>query len=155
MTTNLYARAIEGSKRVRFDIERDVIRGRTFDFTRKFLPDGISKLDRIGFLNADDRRLLGQIQGRTYANMFGLVERFIAAKVLEVSKEHWFGDQVALESLVRFTDEEIKHQVMFRRIEALIAEGMPAGYRFAPDPNAVAQLVLSKSGHIDLLEGPI
>ena len=145
MTTNLYARAIEGSKRVRFDIERDVIRGRTFDFTRKFLPDGISKLDRIGFLNAEDRRLLGQIQGRTYANMFGLVERFIAAKVLDVSKEHWFGDQVALESLVRFTDEEIKHQVMFRRIEALIAEGMPAGYRFAPDPNAVAQLVLSKS----------
>jgi hypothetical protein len=144
-TTERYARAIEGSKRVRFDIERDVIRGRTFDFTRKFLPDGISKLDRLGFLNAEDRRLLGQIQGRTYANMFGLVERFIAAKVLDVSKEHWFGDQVALESLVRFTDEEIKHQMMFRRIEALISEGMPAGYRFAPDPNAVAQLVLSKS----------
>lgn len=144
-TTERYARAIEGSKRVRFDIERDVIRGRTFDFTRKFLPDGISKLDRVGFLNSEDRRLLGQIQGRTYANMFGLVERFIAAKVLDVSKEHWFGDQVALESLVRFTDEEIKHQMMFRRIEALIAEGMPAGYRFAPDPNAVAQLVLSKS----------
>jgi hypothetical protein len=143
--TNRYARVIEASKRIRWDIERDVIRGRNFDYTRKFLPDGISKLDRLGFLNADDRRLLGQIQGRTYANMFGLVERFIAAKVLEVSRDHWLGDQSALEALVRFSDEEIKHQELFRRIEAMIAEGMPAGYRFAPDPNAVAQLVLSKS----------
>ena len=144
-STERYARTVEASKRVRFDIDRDVIRGRNFDFTRKFLPDGLSKLDRLGFLGADDRRLLGQIQGRTYANIFGLVERFIAAKVLEVSREHWFGDQTALEALVRFSDEEIKHQEMFRRIEALIAEGMPAGYRFAPDPNAVARLVLSKS----------
>jgi hypothetical protein len=143
--TQRYARCIEASKRVRFDIDRDVIRGRSFDFTRKFLPDGLSKLDRLGFLGADDRRLLGQIQGRTYANIFGLVERFIAAKVLEVSRDHWFGDQSALEALVRFSDEEIKHQEMFRRIEAMIAEGMPPGYRFAPEPNAVAQLVLSKS----------
>ena len=143
--TERYARCIEASKRVRWEIERDVIRGRNFDFARKFLPDGISKLDRLGFLNAEDRRLLGQIQGRTYANMFGLVERYIGAKILEVSRDHWFGDQVALEALVRFTDEELKHQELFRRIEALVAEGMPAGYRFAPDPNAVAQLVLSKS----------
>ena len=143
--TERYARAIEASKRIRWDIERDVIRGRNFDFARKFLPDGISKLDRLGFLGADDRRLLGQIQGRTYANMFGLVERFIGAKVLEISREHWLGDQVALEALVRFTDEELKHQELFRRIEALVAEGMPAGYRFAPQPNEVAGLVLSKS----------
>jgi hypothetical protein len=143
--TERYARTIEASKRIRWDIERDVIRGRNFDFARKFLPDGISKLDRLGFLGADDRRLLGQIQGRTYANMFGLVERYIGAKILEVSKDHWFGDQVALEALVRFTDEELKHQELFRRIEALVAEGMPAGYRFAPQPNEVAKLVLSKS----------
>ena len=143
--TQRYARCIEASKRIRWDIERDVIRGRNFDFARKFLPEGISKLDRLGFLNADDRRLLGQIQGRTYANMFGLVERFIGAKVLEVSRGHWLGDQVALEALVRFTDEELKHQELFRRIEVLVAEGMPAGYRFAPNPNEVAQLVLSKS----------
>jgi hypothetical protein len=143
--TQRYARTIEASKRMRFDIDRDVIRGRSFDFTRKFLPDGLSKLDRLGFLGAADRRLLGQIQGRTYANIFGLVERFIAAKVLEVSRDHALGDQTAFEALVRFSDEEIKHQEMFRRIEAMIAEGMPAGYRFAPEPNAVAQLVLSKS----------
>jgi hypothetical protein len=143
--TGRYAKCIEISKRVRFDIDRDVIRGRQFDFSRKFLPDGISKVHELDFLDSAGRRLLSQIQGRTYANMFGLVERFIAPKMLDVSREHWLGDQVKLEALVRFSDEELKHQELFRRIEALVAAGMPEGYRFLPQPNEVAAVVLEKS----------
>jgi hypothetical protein len=143
--TRRYAKSVAASKRVRFDIDRDVIRGRKFDFSQKFLPDGLSKVDGLGFLSAAEQRLLSQIQGRSYANIFGLVERFIAAKVLEVSREYWLGDQTALEALVRFADEEIKHQEMFRRIERMAAEEMPEGYTFLPDPNAVAAVVLGKS----------
>ena len=143
--TSRYARCIANSRRIRWDIDRDVIRGRRFDFTKRFLPDELSKVDGLDFLDAGERRLLSQIQGRTYANIFGLVERFIAAKVLDVSREHSLGDQNALEALVRFGDEEIKHQELFRRVERLCAEGMPAGYTFVPEPNAVASAVLSKS----------
>jgi hypothetical protein len=143
--TDRYARCVEISKRIRWDIDADVIRGRKFDFGQKFLPDALSKVDQIEFLNSDQKKLLSQVQGRTYANIFGLVERFISAKILEVSRDHWFGDQVALESLVRFTDEELKHQELFRRIEKLCAKGMPEGYSFKPDPNEVAAVVLSKS----------
>jgi hypothetical protein len=143
--TERYAKCIDVSKRVRWDIDRDVIRGRRFDFSRKFLPDTISKVQELDFLAADERRLLSQIQGRTYANMFGLVERFISAKMLEVSHDQWAGDQTRLEALVRFTDEELKHQELFRRIESMTAEGMPAGYHFAPQPNDVASVVLGKS----------
>src|SRR4029453_5221506 len=127
-----YAKAVEVSKRIRWDIDRDVIRGRRFDFTKRFLPNGLSKVDRLAFLDGNDQRLLSQIQGRTYANIFGLVERFIAAKVLDVSREHWLGDQNALEALVRFGDEEIKHQELFPRIERMCAGGMPGGYTFLP-----------------------
>ena len=67
-----YAKCIEVSKRVRWDIDNDVIRGREFDFSQKFLPDGISKVDQLDLLSDEDKRLLSQIQGRTYANMFGL-----------------------------------------------------------------------------------
>ena len=140
-----YAKCIEVSKRVRFEIDRDVIRGRAFDFSKKFLPDGLSKIDRLDFLGAAEKRLVSQIQGRTYANMFGLVERFIAPKVTQISGAHWLGDQTAFEALVRFTDEELKHQELFRRIERMVAQGMPGGYTFLPQPNDVAQAVLSKS----------
>jgi hypothetical protein len=140
-----YTRCIEASKRVRWDVDADVIRGRTFDAGQKFLPDGLSKVDALDFLSADERRFLSQIQGRTYANMFGLVERFIAAKVMEVSRDHWLGDQVKLEALVRFTDEELRHQELFRRVERLIAVSMPPGYGFAPEPDPVASVVLGKS----------
>jgi len=140
-----YAKCIEVSKRIRWDIDRDVLRGRRFDFKHKFLPDALSKVGRLDFLTADDKRFLSQIQGRTYANMFGLVERFIAAKVLDVGREHALGDQIALQALVRMGDEEIKHQELFRRIELMCAEGMPAGYTFVPEPNPVASAVLSKS----------
>jgi hypothetical protein len=140
-----YAKCVEVSKRIRWDIDEDLIRGRQFDFGQTFLPDGLSLIHELDFLDRDEQRLVSQVQGRSYANIFGLVERFINAKVLEVSRDHWLGDQTALEALIRFSDEELKHQEMFRRVEGMIAEGMPEGYSFLPDPNEVASAVLSKS----------
>jgi hypothetical protein len=140
-----YARMVTASKRVRWDIDADVIRGRHFDYSCKFLPDALSKVDALTFLTEDERRRLSHVQGRTYAYIFGLVERFIAAKVLEQSGQHWLGDQHALEALIRFSDEELKHQELFRRIETMIDADMPAGYTMVADPNAVASSVLGKS----------
>jgi hypothetical protein len=140
-----YAKCVEVSKRIRWDIERDVIRGRSFDVSKKFLPDGLSMAPSLEFVGRDEKRLFSQVQGRTYANIFGLVERYIGAKILEISRDYWLGDQVALEALVRFTDEELKHQELFRRVEAMVARDLPAGYTFLPQPNDVAQAVLSKS----------
>ena len=87
---------------------------------------------------------MSQVQGRTYANIFGLVERFINAKVLELGRDHALGDQEAVEALVRFSDEELKHQALFRRVEAMVGEVLPDGYRFDIDPDAVARVVLGK-----------
>jgi hypothetical protein len=143
--TDRYARCISTSKRVRWDIDEDVIRGRRFDRSQKYLPGGLSLLSEFTTLTSDEKRFVSQIQGRTYARIFGLVERFITAKVLEVSQDHSLGDQSALEALVRMSDEELKHQVLFRRIDELIGETLPAGYRFDVDPDAVAGVVLGKS----------
>jgi hypothetical protein len=140
-----YSRCISASRRVSWDIELDVIAGRSFDMSHKYLPDGLSLVQKFVTLSDDEKRFVSQIQGRTYANVFGLVERFINAKVLEVSRDYWLGDQIALEALVRFSDEELKHQALFRRIDGMVAETMPAGYRFDVDPNAVASVVLGKS----------
>ena len=140
-----YAKVIDISKRVRWEIERDVIRGRRFDYGKTFLPAGLSLVDELPFLGAADKRLLSQVQGRTYAYIFGLVERFIAAKVMDLGRAHAFGDQVAFEAMVRMTDEEVKHQELFRQLEAMMAADMPAGYGMTADANGVAQAVLGAS----------
>ena len=154
-----YAACLEASRRIGWDAERDVIRGRRFDDTMRLLPTGLSCIGRFDFLNADEKRVLDHIQGRTYANMVGLCERFIGAKMLELSRDHWFGDQTALEALVRFAGEELKHQALFRRVDQLIAEMMAPGYVFIPDPDHVARTAMSASTwallaftcHIELL----
>ena len=92
--TDRYARAVAASKRVRWSIEEDVIRNRTFDTRHKFLPDSLSKVKELAFLSDGEQRYLSQIQGRTYANMFGLVERLHQRK----------GARDQLRSLVRRSD---------------------------------------------------
>jgi hypothetical protein len=139
-----YVRCIQSSKRVYWDIDEDVIRGRRFDVAHKFLPDGLSLADAFTTLSPDERRFVSQIQGRTYANIFGLVERFINAKILELGRDHALGDQEAVEALVRFSAEELKHQALFRRIDAMVSEVLPDGYRFDVDPNEVGRTVLAK-----------
>ena len=143
--TARYTQIVKLSKKAEWQIDRDLLQGRTFDFSRKFLPDGLSRIDRLSFLSANEARLLSQVQGRTYAYIFGLVERFISAKMLDLARTHAFGNQLALEALVRFSNDEIKHQELFRRIETMIGAQLPAGYRQIAEPNDVARAVLAAS----------
>ncbi|WP_019580151.1 MULTISPECIES: diiron oxygenase [Pseudomonas] len=140
-----YAQMVRSSKKAEWQIDRDLLQDRSFDFSRKFLPDGLSQIDRLTFLVEAEARLLSQIQGRTYAYIFGLVERFISAKMLDQGRAHVFDDQLALEALVRFSNDEIKHQELFRRMETMIGSQLPAGYRQVADPNDVARAVLAAS----------
>lgn len=142
---NAYARCLTHSRKINWDIDRDVIRFRTLDSTQKFLPDSLSKVHELPFLDAQEQIFLSQIQGRTYAYIFGLSERFINSKVLEMSMQHSLGDQTALMALLQFSVEEMKHQELFDRIEVLAAAALPAGYQMTADANEVARAVLSKS----------
>jgi hypothetical protein len=143
--TARYAQIVRSSKKTEWQIDRDLLQDRSFDFSRKFLPDGLSQINRLTFLAATEARLLSQIQGRTYAYIFGLVERFISAKMLDQGRAHVFDNQLALEALVRFSNDEIKHQELFRRMETMMGSQLPTGYRQVADPNDVARAVLAAS----------
>jgi len=122
--------------------DRETAQACEVNLAKGLLPAGLSRIERLSFLDAAEKRLVSQVQGRTYANIFGLVERFIAAKVRDV--DHQASDQIALDALARL-GEELKHQQMFRRIEHMAAAGMAEGYVFLPDADAAASMVLGKS----------
>src|SRR5215510_7203032 len=58
LASERYARCVQTSKRVRWEIEEDVIRGRRFDAAHKFLPDGLSLADAFTTLSPDHGCLL-------------------------------------------------------------------------------------------------
>ena len=58
-----YARCVQTSKRVSWDIDEDVIRGRRFDAAHKLLPDGLSLANAFTTLSRDEKRFVSQIQG--------------------------------------------------------------------------------------------
>ena len=128
-----------------WEVERDVIRGRTFDRTAKFMPDGLSQAVRLEFLDSRERVLLSQVQGRTYANVLGMLEKCVGANMLELSRSQLLGDEASLEALVQCTQDEIKHQQLFSRIDLMMAGAMPRGYRFRTRPNDFTWLVLGRS----------
>lgn len=140
-----YRKCLHNAQKVTWDIDADVIRFRQLDTCSKFLPDSLSLVTQLSFLNAPQQQLLSQVQGRTYAYLFGLIERCINAKMLELGRAHCLGDQIAVAALLKFVQEELKHQELFRRIEKLAAVALPAGYRMTTDPDAAAAAMLRKS----------
>jgi hypothetical protein len=88
--------------------------GDVADVAHKFLPDGLSPGSPTT-PSADEKRFVSQIQGRTTPISLGWSS---VAKVLELSQDHWFGDQAALEALVG-SATGAEHQALFRRIDAM------------------------------------
>lgn len=41
-----YAQLVRSSKKAEWQIDRDLLQDRRFDFSRKFLPDGLSQIGR-------------------------------------------------------------------------------------------------------------
>jgi hypothetical protein len=140
-----YGKCLHNAQKVTWDIDADVIRFRQLDTDSKYLPDSLSLVTQLPFLSAGQQRFLSQVQGRTYAYLFGLIERCINAKVLELGRAHCLSDQSAVAALLKFVQEELKHQELFRRIEKLADLALPPGYRMTTDPNSAAAAILTKS----------
>jgi hypothetical protein len=92
--------------------------GHGFDAAGKFMPDGLALIGGFDFLSQGERHLISRIQGRSYVNMLGLL---------------------------RFTGADQERQALLRRMDAMMAACMPAGYRFVPEPVVVAGMIQRRS----------
>jgi hypothetical protein len=141
---------LENSKRVAWR-EDDVLNGRRFDLSKRFLPNRLSGVDGISCLNEEEKRKLNQIMGNAYCHIFAFVEEFIVPTVTEEVLRDPYGDEVRQRSLVRFSEEELKHQELFRRSMALFNEQFGLIPQLIPGREEVAAVVRSKSNLAVLL----
>lgn len=123
----------------------DCFQGRTFDSNKRFLPDRISGVDNIKCLNEDEKLKLNQIRGYSYCHIFAFVEEFIIPMVMDHARRDVYGDETRLRYLLRFAEEETKHQDMLNRAMEKIETGLGKSCGAISGREAVAEVVLGKS----------
>jgi hypothetical protein len=139
-----YQDALANSKKVAWT-EDDVLSGRSFDLTKRFLPNSLSGVDGITSLNDAEKLKLNQIMGNAYLHIFAFVEEFIVPTVVGEAMDDPYGDEVRQRSLMRFSEEELKHQELFRRSIQMFNEQFGADPELIPGREEVAQVVRGKS----------
>jgi hypothetical protein len=139
-----YAECLDNSVKSVWSVD-DCFQGRDFDFAKRFLPDRIAGVDAIGCLNEAEKLKLNQIRGNSYCHIFAFVEEYIIALVLDHAREGVYGDETRLRYLLRFAEEETKHQDMLKRAMAQIEAGLGVSCGVIPGREDVAEVVLGKS----------
>jgi len=139
-----YDAGLQGSVTKAWTVD-DCMRGRDFDFTRPFLPERIAGVSAIGCLNDDEKRMLNQIRGNSYCHIFAFVEEYIVPLVIDRARADVYGDETRLWALLRFAEEEVKHQEMLRRAMDQFQAGFGVTCGLVPGREAVADVVLDTS----------
>jgi hypothetical protein len=139
-----YETCLEGSVKNAWTVD-DCFQGRVFDFDKPFLPERIAGVRAITCLSDHEKRMLNQIRGNSYCHIFAFVEEYIVPLVVDRARADVLGDETRLWSLLRFAEEEVKHQEMLRRACAQFDAGFGVPCGLVPGREAVAEAVLSTS----------
>jgi len=136
-----YETCLDGSVKNAWTVD-DCFQGRDFDFTKPFLPDRIAGVSGIGCLSDIEKRKLNQIRGNSYCHIFAFVEEYIVPMVVDHARGDVYGDETRLWSLLRFAEEEVKHQEMLRRACTQFEAGFGTSCGLVPGREQVAGVVL-------------
>jgi hypothetical protein len=139
-----YEACLDGSVRQAWTVD-ECFGGRDFDFAKPFLPERMAGVSEISCLSVDEQRMLNQIRGNTYCHLFAFVEEYIVPMVMDSARSDVYGNESRLRSLLRFAEEETKHQEMMDRACRQFAEGFGVECGLVPGREAVAEAVLATS----------
>jgi hypothetical protein len=138
-----YQAALAASEKIHWRVE-DLIGGeRRLDFTRRFMPEALARVEPLDFLSADEKRALNQIRGHAYLSIFGLVEEFILPFVLDHARPQLQGDDYRVRALLQFAGEEAKHIQLFKAFRREFEAGFGSRCDVIGPPDAVASAVLA------------
>jgi hypothetical protein len=131
------------SERITWRVEDLIGEGKTLDFSKRFMPENLARVDGMTFLAPSEMRVLNQIRGHAYLSIFGLVEEFIVPFVLDHARPFINGEDYRARAFLEFVCEEAKHIHLFRRFRQEFVKGFPTGCRVIGPADAVAKHILS------------
>lgn len=109
-----YRETIVASQKVNWRIE-DIIGGdKKLDFSKRFMPESLARVEELSFLNDEEKKVLNQIRGHAYLSIFGLVEEFILPFVIDHVRPTLDMDDYRVRAFLQFAGEEAKHIQLFK-----------------------------------------
>ncbi len=137
-----YRETIVASQKVNWRIE-DIIGGdKELDFSKRFMPEALARVDGLSFLSDDEKRILNQIRGHAYLSIFGLVEEFILPFVIDHVRPTLAEDDDRVRAFLQFAGEEAKHIQLFKVFCSEFRRGFGTECKVIGPPAAVAQEIL-------------
>jgi hypothetical protein len=140
-----YATCIRNSEKVAWKLDEVMPPGTSLDFSKPFLPAALSGERNLSLLNDEEKLKLNHISGNSYLNLFKFVEEYIIATAVDHAQAEMYGDHNAIRALLRFAEEELKHQALFARYLAAFAESFGTECGVLDNAAEVAGVILSKS----------
>jgi len=131
MTTFDYTTVVATSERVAWTVD-GVFGDRAFDASGPIVPDSWVGTAGLPFLDGRDQRTLNQCRAFSYVHLIGNFEDFVPLHLAGVLRDDASDDPAQRRALLRFADEEVKHQDLFRTAEARLEQacGHPFGRWF-------------------------
>jgi hypothetical protein len=114
-----YPAIVAVSQRVAWTVD-EIFVNRRFDATKPIVPDSWVGTGQLAFLDEREQRTLNHIRAFSYSHLLGNYEEFIPVQMAEVAGQDWHDDRARLRGLLRFGEEEMKHQQLFRRTEEVL-----------------------------------
>jgi hypothetical protein len=119
----------------------DVFDDRSFDANGPMVPTSWVGTAHLEFLAAREQLILNHCRAFSYVHLLGNYEEFIPLHLTGVVQQDWHGDRGHLRALLRFGEEEMKHQQLFHEAETALERvvGHSFGRYFDPDKVRVTE----------------
>ena len=137
-----YRETIVASQKVNWRIE-DIIGGdKKLDFSKRFMPESLARVNGLSFLDADENRVLNQIRGHAYLSTFVVAEEFILPFVIDHVRPSLNEDDYRVRAFLQFAVEEAKHIQLFKMFSAEFQENFGTECKVIGPPAEIAAAVL-------------
>jgi hypothetical protein len=129
-----YASIVAASEKVAWSVDA-IFRDQRFNASKPIVPASWVRTQALEFLTDQDQLTLNHCRAFSYAHLNGNYEEFIPLHLTGIVQQDWHDDRAHLRALLRFGEEEMKHQQLFRRTETVLEEscGHPFGRYFDDD----------------------
>src|ERR1043166_7442092 len=143
-----HAAIMEVADRVAWTVD-DVFGGRRFDASKPIVPASWVGTEALWFLGPDEQLTLNHCRAFSYVHLLGNYEEFIPPHLGHAMDNGDPDAELQARSLVRFGQEERKHQALFGRAEAVLEDscGHPFGRYFDEEKKQVAEFTAAMLRH--------